>query len=274
MTITKFDLYNPEWLEIVFDSKNKEYGAYDLRKHYAQNLVKAMAIAFFSVAFLYTAYSILKPKPEIIDTIPYNPTIIPPPAFKKDVIIPPSPPVSHPQVQSATVKYQTMVPTKDENSTNPPELTELKTEVIGTETKNGTDNAGNIEIPQTGPGGIDNMGKITETEKTPVGMGAVEVLPEPYGGAAAWQKFLQRNIHYPPQASEAGVQGKVFLSFIVEMDGHLSNITVEHGAGSGLDEEAVRVLKLAPAWKPGIQNGHKVRVKYTIPINFMIPDPE
>lgn len=51
MSITKFDLYNPEWLEIVFDSKNKEYGAYDLRKHYAQNLVKAMAIAFFSVGF-------------------------------------------------------------------------------------------------------------------------------------------------------------------------------------------------------------------------------
>ena len=52
MAITKFDLYNPEWLELVFDSRNKDYGAYDLRKHYAGNLVKAMAIAFFSVAFL------------------------------------------------------------------------------------------------------------------------------------------------------------------------------------------------------------------------------
>jgi protein TonB len=60
----------------------------------------------------------------------------------------------------------------------------------------------------------------------------------------------------------------------VETDGHLSNITVERGVGYGLDEEAARVLKLAPAWKPGIQNGHKVRVKYNIPISFLIPDNE
>jgi protein TonB len=273
MAIAKLDLYNPEWLELVFDSKNKEYGAYDLRKHYAQNLVKAMAIAFFSVACLYTAYSILKPKQDIVESVPYTPTVIPPPSFKEKVIIPPSPPVSHPQTQATTVKYPTMVVTKDENATNPPKLTELKTDAIGTDNKKGTDNVGNIDIPETGPGGTD-IGKITETDNTPIGMGSVEVLPEPYGGAAAWQKFLQKNIHYPPQASEAGVQGKVFLSFIVEMDGHLSNITVEHGVGSGLDEEAVRVLKLAPAWKPGIQNGHKVRVKYTIPISFVIPDPE
>src|SRR5260370_5699017 len=95
-------------------------------------------------------------------------------------------------------------------------------------------------------------------------------MPEPYGGAAAWAKFLQKNIHYPAQASEEGKQGKVYLSFIIEKDGQLSNITVIRGVGFGLDEEALRVLRKAPAWKPGIQNHQPVRVKYTIPINFTI----
>lgn len=105
-------------------------------------------------------------------------------------------------------------------------------------------------------------------------MNAVEILPEPRGGAEAWSKFLQKNMHYPPQASDGHIQGKVFLSFIVEKDGHLSNIEIVRGVGYGLDEEAARVLKLAPAWKPGIQNGQPVRVKFTLPINFQISDPE
>ena len=75
MAITKLDLYNHEWLELVFDNKNKDYGAYDLRKHYAGNLLKSMAIAFFSVAVLYAGYTVFKPKPKIIDTIiDYKPT--------------------------------------------------------------------------------------------------------------------------------------------------------------------------------------------------------
>jgi protein TonB len=273
MEITKFDLCNPEWLEIVFDSKNKEYGAYDLRKHYAQNLVKAMAIAFFSVAFLYMAYSILKPKPAaFVPTIVETPVTLMSTDVKPPVIVPPKPQVTHPQVQVNTVKYPIFVAKPDKDAENPPKLTDLETSAIGTKAAKGKNDDGGtgtaviFDGPPVDPG-------VTE-DNTPKDMASVEVLPEPYGGATAWQKFLQKNIHYPPQASEAGVQGKVFLSFIVEMDGRLSNITVERGIGSGLSEEAVRVLKLAPAWKPGIQNGHKVRVKYTIPINFVIPDSE
>ena len=104
--------------------------------------------------------------------------------------------------------------------------------------------------------------------------GDLEVMPEPYGGSAAWGKFLQKNMHYPPQASDEGKQGRVWLSFIIERDGHLSNIKVEKGAGYGMDEEALRVLKLAPAWKPGKQHGQPVRVKYNIPVNFVIPDSD
>jgi periplasmic protein TonB len=272
MSIAKLDLYNPEWLEIVFDSKNKDYGAYDLRKHYAVTLVKSMMIAFFSVAVLYTGYSILKPKTPAAEPFVIRDYIIkPPPLVKDEHVIPPRPTISRPPSQQATIQYTTMRPVDDREATNPPTLIDLDSKPIGSATKSGNDEGVNIDIPEQGTG--HDMSVITEHKDDEV-YKAVEVEPEPYGGAAAWQKFLQKNIHYPPQAAENGVHGKVFLSFIVETDGHLSNIKVESGVGSGLDEEALRVLKLAPAWKPGIQNGHKVRVQYNIPINFVMPDQE
>jgi protein TonB len=272
MAITKLDLYNPEWLELVFDNKNKDYGAYDLRKHYAGNLLKSMAIAFFSVAILYTGYTILKPKPKIIDTIiDYKPTILPPPTDRKDPIIPPAQQTSHPQTQVSTVRYPTMVPTEDINATNPPEIIDLKANAIGTETKKGTDDGANISIPE-GPR-VDGIKDVIEDTK-PKEMYEIQVLPQPFGGEAAWAKFLQKNLHYPAAAVDAHIQGRVYLSFIIEKDGHISDIVVEKGVGFGLDQEAVRVLKLAPAWKPGIQNGHQVRVKFNMPISFQLSDPD
>jgi len=270
MNIAKLDLYNPEWLELVFDSKNKDYGAYELRQHYAGTLVKSMAIAFFSVAVLYTGYSILRPKTEISDPIIHVYTMKSPPIIKKEEVIPPKTQTTKPPAQVATIKYPVMVPKDDKDAENPPKMIELEGKAISTEIKSGNSEGVNIDIPESGSG--SDMGAVTEHKDDVYTTGTIEVEPEPYGGAAAWAKFLQKNMHYPPQASENGVHGKVFLSFIVETVGHLSNIKVERGVGSGLDEEALRVLKIAPAWKPGIQNGHKVRVMYNIPINFILPD--
>jgi protein TonB len=272
MAIAKLDLYNPEWLELVFNNKNKAYGAYDLRKHYAQNLVKAMAIAFFSVAFLFTAYSILMPKPAAF--IPPEievPVKLMSNDVKPPVVVPPKPQTTHPQTQVNTIKYPVLVARPDKEAENPPKLTDLNTAAISTETKKGPDQAGNIDIPEgSSDGGMKDVVEDTKPKETY----EIQVLPQPYGGEAAWAKFLQRNMRYPPQAIDAKAQGKVFLSFVVEKDGHISDIVVERGVGYGLDQEAVRVLKLAPAWKPGIQNGHPVRVKFTMPITFQLNDPD
>lgn len=270
MNIAKLDLYNPEWLELVFDDKNKDYGAYDLRKHYAQNQVKAMLIAFSCVALLLVAYTIFRTKPTFYKATPYNSTIHIIQDYTKKPITPPKivePPRHH---DVTTVRYPTFVARPDHEAENPPKIDDLKGAAIGTENKKGNDEGINIDIPDQSNG--HGMDVVTE-HKDEV-YSTVEVEPEPYGGAEAWAKFLQKNIHYPPQASENGVHGKVFLSFIVETDGHLSNIKVERGVGSGLDEEALRVLRIAPAWKAGIQNGHKVRVMYNIPINFVLPDQD
>lgn len=269
MNIAKLDLYNREWLEIVFDDKNKDYGAYDLRKRYAENQVKAMLITFSCVALLLVAYALFRTKPEFVKITPYQSTI----SIMKDFTKKPTPPrvVEPPKHHEvATTRFPVLVTRPDREAENPPKIDDLKETAIGTENKKGTDNSG-IDIPFEGPGKPSS--EVTEDTK-PKEMYEIQVLPQPIGGEAAWAKFLQKNLHYPPQAVDAHAQGKVFLSFIVEKDGHISDVVVERGVGYGLDEEAVRVLKLAPAWKPGIQNGHQVRVKFTMPISFQLSDPD
>jgi len=97
---------------------------------------------------------------------------------------------------------------------------------------------------------------------------AVEAEPSFPGGIEMFYRFLQYNIRYPAKAFEDKIQGKVFISFVVEKDGSLTDIKVLRGIGGGCDEEAVRVMKTSPKWRPGIQNGRPVRVQYTMPISF------
>lgn len=276
MFISKFDLYRSGWLELVFDDRNKSYGAYDLRKHYASNMLKAMGIAFLGISALFIICGMLMRRSapiEIIKEVPVtlDPIIIAHPARIEQ----PKPATHHlpkTTAPAASTRYAPMITVPENQAVNPPKTEVLVNTTIGTETVKGPETTGNA--PAKGPGtdgpAIGSKGNSNE----PVSAIGLDVMPEPYGGAAAWSKFLQKNIHYPSQASEAGKQGRVWLSFVIERDGHLSNIVVQRGAGFGLDEEALRVLKLAPAWKPGKQNGQPVRVQYSIPISFVIPDSE
>ena len=85
--------------------------------------------------------------------------------------------------------------------------------------------------------------------------------------------FLANNIHYPQDARDKGIQGTVHVSYVIEPNGELSNIKVLSGIGGGCDEEAIRVIRLMPAWKPGIQRGKPVRVQFHIPIRFILAGP-
>jgi len=99
---------------------------------------------------------------------------------------------------------------------------------------------------------------------------SIEKQPEFPGGIAKFYKYLGSSIKYPKIAQENNVQGKVFLSFVVEKDGSLTDVQITRGLGSGTDEEAMRVIKESPKWNPGIQNGLAVRVKYNINVNFTL----
>jgi len=90
------------------------------------------------------------------------------------------------------------------------------------------------------------------------------------GGIEHFYSFLAKNMRYPAVAKENNIQGRVYVSFNVERDGSITNVHVARGAGSGLDEEAMRVIKLSPKWEPGMQGGIPVRAEYTVPITFTL----
>jgi protein TonB len=276
MLISKFDLYKSEWLELVFDDRNKAYGAYELRQHYSRTMIKAMAIAFLTIMGIVVLIGVFI-KPVVTAIVPPQ-TMIPINLsnYVHPPVVHPPMPVTHsrpalPRAPSVPAKvYVPFVLTQKPVVTEPPKVNTLPANIGPTEVQGpGTTST---TIDKGGPGGPEGPGTTVSNE--PVGAAGLDVMPEPYGGAASWSKFLQKHLRYPDGAVADHVQGKVWLSFIIERDGHLSNITVDHGPGFGLDEEALRVLKLAPAWKPGMQNGQAVRVKYNIPINFQLGDDQ
>ncbi len=111
-------------------------------------------------------------------------------------------------------------------------------------------------------------------EKEDVVFTVVEKMPSFPGGEEARNKYMIENITYPPKARQEGIQGRVFVTFIVEKDGAVSNVKILRGIGGGCDEEAVRVISMMPKWNPGIQRGQPVRVQFNMPIHFALGDGE
>lgn len=282
MSLTKLDLYKSEWLDLVFAGKNKNYGAYYLRQHYASNMLKALGITFLSVGAAIAMYSFINanvtPPAEIIDKeilviLDHPPTVEPEKPVEPIKAEAPKP---EPQKAAAPAIATKVIPvnvTSDERKAiDPPTITELEGVAIASTNNEGKN--GNINVSpgeSTTPGG-GGTGEGTAEDNSVYNAAGLSEMPEPVGGAQAWGKFLQRNLRYPAIAEEQGISGRVLLSFIIEKDGSLSSITVDRKAGFGFDEEALRVLKKAAAWKPGMQNGRPVRVKYSIPINFRLPE--
>ena len=100
----------------------------------------------------------------------------------------------------------------------------------------------------------------------------VEQMPQYTGGEEAMMKYVAENIKYPQEAKDKNISGRVFIGFVIEKDGSVSNVKVVRGIGGGCDEEAVRVIKEMPKWKPGMQKGKPVRVNYMMPIFFKLDD--
>lgn len=113
-----------------------------------------------------------------------------------------------------------------------------------------------------------------ETDDSEVYTGVVDVMPEYPGGMNAMFDFIQKNVKYPASAKEKGIEGKVYVQFVVEKDGSISDINILRGVSKDIDSEAVRVIKAMPKWKPGIQKGKPVRVQYTMPFKFQLSGNE
>ena len=281
MLSSKFNVYNIEWLDVVFANRNQTYGAYELRKNYSSRLTKALFLAstlFITVVCSPLIYDYLKKGDEIVEVAeevkPKNDLV-----KIVDVVLPPKKvekvlESKGAQKQASNFKQKRFVKltvtSADRVIEEPPKQVDLASAVVASTNQNGTEVAGNGTEKSQGVenGSLQGTGTSEGIGNEPINVALVEQMPEFPGVYAALAMYLQRNIHYHNSASENGIMGRVFVNFIVEKDGSLTDITVSKGIGFGCDEEAVRVLKKSPKWSAGIQNKQKVRVMFTIPIVF------
>lgn len=261
--------------DIVFADRNKAYGAYLLRQQYRGVINRATLIGalLFILAMLGPAIigKILNKEDKQEVMVEVDLMAPPPPIDPNEPPPPPPPPVEMPKVN--TVQFLPPEVKKDEEvpqETPPPTVEELKEAVAAEKTVEGDPNAQEIIIA---PEAIAAPGKGAVVEAAPVEekvFTVVEQNPEFPGGQSEMYKYLSKNMRYPSQASRANVSGKVFLTFVVNTDGSIQDVSVLKGLGFGCDEEAMRVVKAMPKWKPGKQSGRSVRVKFNLPISFQL----
>jgi protein TonB len=274
------NVYKTEWLDLVFADRNKNYGAYQLRSKSSSIMTRALFVSgslFILLCFSPLIYAKLFPKEIIVDTAPIVIDL-------KDVIhqMKPKTPEPEKKIEPAKVdlvKVKTVALSKNIVVVNkvdlpdPPTVKDIQDAVISDKTQDGII-APNLVIPDNkGDGngtGAARDGAGTGDPNAVVDLGGVDEYPEFNGGAKAWSKYMERNLRYPYQAQEANIQGKVFVSFVVERDGSVSDVKVLRGLGFGCDEEAIKVIKKSPLWKPGKNRGTPVRVRYNMGINFTI----
>lgn len=281
--MAKIDLYDPKWVEMVFAGKNKEYGAYQLRKGTSGRNIKALLILVIAAALVggFLAWKVIEQKQaeeqqaymEAMELAklqqqakkeekkkePVKPKV----EMKKEI-----------PVARETQKFTAPVIKKDElvkEENQVKQMDKLDDKVaVGTENKEGvkdrTVEAVRNDIAVAAPPPPPAPKPEVATKVFDV----VEEMPSFPGGNGALMSYLASNIEYPVVAQENGVQGRVIVSFVVERDGSISDVRVARSVDPSLDREAQRVVKSMPRWKPGKQNGSAVRVKYTVPVVFRL----
>ena len=277
---SSINVYKTEWLDLVFADRNKKYGAYELRTKSSSIMTRALFVAgglFLLLCFSPIIYAKIFPKDMVYDKGPTTTVIALPdvihqmkkPEPEKKVEPAKADPV---KIKTIALPSQVVVVNKTELPP-PPTIDDIKLAVISDKTQEGivapnavvTNNKGNGDGSGTAKDGA-GTGEDTGIYVP----GGVDEYPEFMGGAKAWSKYMERNLRYPSRAQDEGAAGKVFVSFVVEKDGSITDVSVIKGIGFGCDEEAMKVIKKSPLWKPGKNKGIPVRVRYNMAINFQI----
>jgi len=265
-----------EILDIIFENRNKEYGAYELRTHYENRLRKSIMIIFFVT----TTIIILGIWFRKTNTVQTQRAMFGPDVTLSEVsivqmpeVVPLKPKASMPAKKLATIQNVKPLIVKDNVEVNPPPLnSELVNAQIGTQTLQGV--TAGPDAPALNGNESSTGGQVSEQQATaPVETVLIksDVMPEFPGGLSALLKYLQKNLRMPKDNLEAGSIFSVKVRFIVDKDGEVTGISVLQSAGKDFDEEVMRVVKKMPKWKPGMQQGNRVAVYYNLPVTFQVP---
>jgi periplasmic protein TonB len=265
------DMLYADPLDILFENRNKSYGAYPLRKYYAQRLYISMGVTLSIVAlgiFLYfnfrnnTGTRLVNPSPDLN----FTPVDLTPPP--KPVVPPVKPSAPRPVVSTLTLTTPLIVP---ENRVIQPitKVEDLQEAAIGTKTLAGGQDNG--EIQNNGNAKADSTVLSGEEKegKTQI-LGWSEIMPEFPGGIEALKRYLSGNLRMPDNNAEPGSIVKVIARFVVRADGKVTDIEIVQSADMIYNDEVKRVISKMPDWKPGSQNHRNVAVYFNLPVNFVM----
>lgn len=277
------NLFPASFDDLVFEGRNQAYGAYQLRQSYNGHMRKALALMIALCALLLlggTAWQRLHPVAVAVRTVTAAFDKLIPPTYVTEAPKAITPPAqfSPPRMATALTPHPAAnLPTlivKDELATpkpaTPVDVMEVPPSLANAMSTTAEDGA--ATSAKAGTGTAETSTAINNDNGSAVAgpYVIVEQMPEFAGGTAALMRYLRSHLRYPSAALAAQAEGRVFVSFVVQADGTIADISVPKGLGYGLDEEAQRVVRQMPVWMPGRQSNHAVAVRFTLPITFLI----
>jgi protein TonB len=261
-------LINADYLDIIFDNRNKTYGGYELRRNYNNRLRKAAWIVMLGAAAIFSFSFITVRHSDPVIRTNTQPTII-----SEVHIVPPQPPqIPHPATPPPPpqpINTRTFAIPKIVDNAQVPDDKQMTQNKDMHDAQPGTSDA--VEAP-AGPGSGNGEGSgpvsvVSSGNDHNIPVRWVAQMPLFPGDM---NTYIARHLQYPEAASNSGIEGQVIIEFVVNEDGSVSNVKVLRGIGGGCDEEAVRMVSNMPAWKSGRQNGIPVKVLFTLPIRFVL----
>jgi protein TonB len=271
----KVNIFSDTWIDTVFDGRNKEYGAYALRKLSSRRHRLAITATLIISLIAFTAPGLIKTMiPERVERN-VEVTSLANIALEKNKpkeIELPKIEIEQQQLKiKSTIKFTAPVikadadVKSDDIMKTQEEVTDSKLSISAADVQGNSEDTSAVDISDLQ---IDQSNVVEEAYEKPFTI--VEQMPEFPGGASNMMKFIAENVKYPAMAREAGISGNVFVSFVVNRNGEISNVKILRGIGGGCDEEAIRVVRLMPSWIPGKQNGKPVPVQFNLPIKFIL----
>lgn len=257
---------------ILFEHRNKKYGAFELRKSYDSRLIKAFFSALLLIATSIGVTVLIHSltKKNLPDVPTYTSIMM---DLKKEIVVQQKVPLAalpmpKPNHSKADVPFRVLKDSlivKDKSNMDTASKSANTTLTI-----NGNHDSlqGTLKDTSTSVGNATATGTDPIASSQPFDLVAVDEIPLYQGGESALMRFLEKNIHYNEQAKMAGVKGRMYASFIINSSGKVEMVKILRGLGYGLDEEVIRVLNSMPPWKPGYFRGKPVSTIMNIPVSF------
>ena len=278
--MSQIDLIDNRWSDLMFENRNKEYGAYVLRRQTTARNIKSIitVLILFAIVMVYmvakNAYDDYQAKHQAQTQVTELTALQ---EQKKEAKVERKEIVKQEKVEQVVEKVKSSIKftapvIKKDDEVRPEDEMKSQDEIMNSKVAVGFANVigndENGEVLKAKEMIINEPVKPKEEENKVFDV--VEQMPSFPGGMAALMAYLQKSIKYPPVAEENGIQGRVVCTFVVERDGSVTDVRVAKSVDPSLDKEAVRVVSAMPKWIPGKQNGQSVRVKYTLPVTFRL----